>query len=579
MLQKGAIYWAVGIGALAAAGAVGAVWHFRSPPQQASVPALSPSPSPGPSAKSAPSERPSQLAVTAPAVPDVAMAAKAEPTQAVAAALPPPAPPQPPQASAADPEPERPQFDIVRIEPSGEAVIAGHAAPKAKVTVTDHGQVVAEADADDSGQFVMLPPTFAPGSHSLGLTARNGEGAPVQSPGIVGIDVPEPPTKAAQGPATPSAAAILAAKSNPPPSPTSPVKVATTQLSRVPASPSVAVAAASRAIEAPPQIAKPPDQSSAAAPALVKTPEPIVVARADASAATATVSPPRIVVTGAAADAAGRLVVTGAAPTGAFLRLYLNGSFLANVTAGADGLWSLTVEHGMKGGAYSIRADEIDKTADAVVERAEVPFNFPEHVAELAVGAKPPMPAAEAKVPTVATPAPQSAAVADPPKVAVAIPAEPKLVANPVPAVPSLVVTPVPATPNPVATPVPAAPKPIAEEASHDTPPPPSLANDAAVASTTPSASIAPQAAPQAPPQQASAERPLSPPSNSAHAIVRTIDTKRVVPGDSLWAISAHIYGNGLRYTQIYAANASQIRNPRLIYPGQIFVLPQPTPF
>ena len=52
-----------------------------------------------------------------------------------------------------------------------------------------------------------------------------------------------------------------------------------------------------------------------------------------------------------------------------------------------------------------------------------------------------------------------------------------------------------------------------------------------------------------------------------------------MVPGDSLWAISAHLYGNGLRYAQIYAANAGQIRNPSLIYPGQIFVLPQPTPY
>ncbi|MBV8183781.1 MAG: LysM peptidoglycan-binding domain-containing protein, partial [Hyphomicrobiales bacterium] len=28
------------------------------------------------------------------------------------------------------------------------------------------------------------------------------------------------------------------------------------------------------------------------------------------------------------------------------------------------------------------------------------------------------------------------------------------------------------------------------------------------------------------------------------------------------------------RYTQIYEANASQIRNPNLVFPGQVFVLP-----
>jgi nucleoid-associated protein YgaU len=44
--------------------------------------------------------------------------------------------------------------------------------------------------------------------------------------------------------------------------------------------------------------------------------------------------------------------------------------------------------------------------------------------------------------------------------------------------------------------------------------------------------------------------------------------------GDSLWRISQRIYGKGYRYTVIYGANQTQIRNPNLIYPGQIFVLP-----
>ena len=43
----------------------------------------------------------------------------------------------------------------------------------------------------------------------------------------------------------------------------------------------------------------------------------------------------------------------------------------------------------------------------------------------------------------------------------------------------------------------------------------------------------------------------------------------------SLWRISWHLLGDGQRYRQIFAANASQIRDPKLIYPGQIFVVPQ----
>jgi nucleoid-associated protein YgaU len=47
-----------------------------------------------------------------------------------------------------------------------------------------------------------------------------------------------------------------------------------------------------------------------------------------------------------------------------------------------------------------------------------------------------------------------------------------------------------------------------------------------------------------------------------------------VQPGHTLWRISREHYGEGTRYLQIYRANRAQIRNPDLIYPGQIFALP-----
>ncbi|MGH6932117.1 MAG: LysM peptidoglycan-binding domain-containing protein [Dongiaceae bacterium] len=48
-----------------------------------------------------------------------------------------------------------------------------------------------------------------------------------------------------------------------------------------------------------------------------------------------------------------------------------------------------------------------------------------------------------------------------------------------------------------------------------------------------------------------------------------------VQPGNSLWRIARRAYGNGLRYTVIYQANQSQIRDPDLIYPGQVFAIPE----
>lgn len=47
-----------------------------------------------------------------------------------------------------------------------------------------------------------------------------------------------------------------------------------------------------------------------------------------------------------------------------------------------------------------------------------------------------------------------------------------------------------------------------------------------------------------------------------------------VQPGENLWLLARHVYGAGPRFTVIYQANRTQIRDPRLIYPGQIFAVP-----
>ncbi len=47
-----------------------------------------------------------------------------------------------------------------------------------------------------------------------------------------------------------------------------------------------------------------------------------------------------------------------------------------------------------------------------------------------------------------------------------------------------------------------------------------------------------------------------------------------VQPGNSLWRLARRTYGSGIRYTLIFKANADQIKDADLIYPGQIFTLP-----
>ena len=51
-----------------------------------------------------------------------------------------------------------------------------------------------------------------------------------------------------------------------------------------------------------------------------------------------------------------------------------------------------------------------------------------------------------------------------------------------------------------------------------------------------------------------------------------------VQPGNNLWTLARAHYGSGVSYTQIFTANRDQIRDPDLIYPGQIFNMPENPP-
>lgn len=96
----------------------------------------------------------------------------------------------------------------------------------------------------------------------------------------------------------------------------------------------------------------------------------------------------------------------------------------------------------------------------------------------------------------------------------------------------------------------------------------------AQTADVTPGA-LAPNVADQSAPRPAPSSAQATPShTKPADTTVSQVRAQQVVRGDSLWRMSARLYGSGHRYTEIYAANARQIRNPDLIYPGQIFVAP-----
>lgn len=55
----------------------------------------------------------------------------------------------------------------------------------------------------------------------------------------------------------------------------------------------------------------------------------------------------------------------------------------------------------------------------------------------------------------------------------------------------------------------------------------------------------------------------------------RTATAVTVQPGFTLWAIAKTRFGAGEQYVRVYEANRDLIRDPDLIYPGQVFTLPE----
>ncbi len=101
------------------------------------------------------------------------------------------------QTLTSTPTPEKrvisPQFDVVRITPDGNAVIAGRAAPNSRVIILDNGQFVGQLDADSHGEWVFVPEKpFPPGNRQLALEMHVDGEKVVPSDDVVVLVVPEP---------------------------------------------------------------------------------------------------------------------------------------------------------------------------------------------------------------------------------------------------------------------------------------------------------------------------------------------------------------------------------------------------
>jgi nucleoid-associated protein YgaU len=161
---------AVGVAVIAIA--LGVAWRGKMMDQaaieQAAKPVAVPAPASSPAqAKAAPNQ----------------IEAKPAPNQIEAKPAPGPAP---------APAVATPSFDVARIGPDGRAVVAGRAAPGAKVVLLDGGKEIAHGEANARGEWVLLAqdPPLAPGQHELRVIQHIEGRAPVTSEQVVVAVVP-----------------------------------------------------------------------------------------------------------------------------------------------------------------------------------------------------------------------------------------------------------------------------------------------------------------------------------------------------------------------------------------------------
>jgi nucleoid-associated protein YgaU len=301
----------------------------------------------------------------------------------------------------------RPSFDIVRVERDGRAVLAGRAAPGAEVELRSGERLLDRVTASRRGEWVSTPAEpLAPGGHELTVAARGSAGAPLlTAEQVLVVALPEPP------PPQPAATALAGP---PPPQPA--------------------------------ELAKggPPPPQPAEVALAGADPVAVLLSREKGGAGRILQAPGRISGDGKLAllvldyDDGGQIRLSGEAPPGAPVRIYVDNQPSAEVTVEPSGKWTTLLDRELAPGDYTLRLDQLGSDG-APVARLETPFTR----------------------------------VRQPP---------------------------------------------VAGQAQ--------------------------------------------------------VDYVIVQPGNSLWRIARRLFGQGFKYVHLYDANQAQIRDPDLIYPGQVFEVP-----
>lgn len=220
-------------------------------------------------------------------------------------------PPSPP-SSATPPKTAAgaPSFDVVKVDPSGHAVIAGRAAPGAQVKVLDGDKKLGEVTADDRGEWVLVPSEpMTPGERQLTLEATDpANGNKTKSSDTVALAVaPQTPTGKGSSPGT--VAVLLPGNAN-----------------------------------RPAQVLQTPNARSGS-----------------------------LSLDTAEYNDSGELMLSGHATPGATLRLYAQNEPIATATADGQGKWASVSPRPKASGKVELRVDELNADG-SVAQRVAEPF-------------------------------------------------------------------------------------------------------------------------------------------------------------------------------------------------------------
>ena len=243
--------------------------------------------------------------------------------------------------------PVAPSFDIVRVNPRGDTVIAGRAAAGAEVTILSNDETIGKVTADKRGEWVLVPDKpLPPGSRRLGLSAKLPGKEPVLADTEVVMVVPEKGKDIAGRPVT---------------EPSQPLVLMVPRQG--------AAQGPSLVLQAPPSGGR-PGTPSAGAPTIFQAPR---LAVAPAEGARSGQGADTLSIDVIDYDTEGRVIISGRARPGARLRIYLDNRPAGTAEADAKGRWRFTPKAPLAPGTYALRVDQVE-TGGKVIARVEIPF-------------------------------------------------------------------------------------------------------------------------------------------------------------------------------------------------------------